>query len=238
MITHTTVSDLWLFLDDLETEKKPLVVNTSAYRIFGPKLCEMRTVFATLRKGLEKKPLAEELKETDFVHDASEKAIHFLSLVLEPIEVLPESTRAFLVKVRETFAPSLSDLKKSYEDEAALAKRRSTALEAMRGELEAFPIGPISLYTLVTMYLDAGNKLDTLLSTRADTAADDDTKRTKRIFALRSQTLKLIQEFRCALAREVDVDKELSRNLEAEVFSYLDQLSDTRGQRPHPDKSK
>jgi hypothetical protein len=212
----------------MQTIKLPLIQNTKSYSIFGPSLTEKHGVLAQLYKGPAQRPLAELLKETDFTHDTSERAIHLISIALEPISLLPQNTRDFLVKVRETFAPSLSDINKSYEDEAALAKRRSSSLEAMKPELEAFKVGPINLYILVSSYLDAGKKIDTLLSSRADTITDNESKRTKEVSVHRVQTIGLLNQFRAALIQEVAVDKSLPRDLEAKVFSYMDQIAGAR----------
>jgi hypothetical protein len=230
-MSYLTTDDLWLVVEDMQTVKLPLIQNTKSYLIFGPTLTAKYGVLGQLYKGTSQRPLAELLKETDFTHDTSERAIHLISIALEPISLLPQNTRDFLVKVRETFAPSLSDLNKSYEDEAALAKRRSASLEAMKPELEAFPVGPINLYTLVTAYLDAGKKIDTLLSSRADTVTDNESKRTKELSLHRVQTIGLLNQFRAALIQEIAVDQTLARDLEAKVFSYMDQIANTRSLR-------
>jgi hypothetical protein len=227
-MSYLTTDDLWLVVDDMQTTKLPLIQNTKAYLIFGPTLTEKHGVLGRLYKGTSQRPLAELLKETDFTHDASQRAIHLISTALEPISLLPQHTRDFLVKVKETFAPSLSDLNKSYEDEAALAKRRAAELEALKPELEAFEVGPITLYTLVSAYLDAGKKIDTLLSSRADTATDNESKRTKEVSFHRVQTIRLLNQFRAALIQEVAVDQTLARDLEAKVFSYMDQIASVR----------
>ncbi len=228
---YLKADDVWLVVDDLVTTKISLIRDTKSYTIFGPPLAEKHDVLAHLYKGSQTRPLAASLKETDVIHDTNGRAVHLLSLALEAVDALPAATRDFLVKVRETFVPNLSDLMKSYEDEAALAKRRSAELEAMKPELEAFSIGSISLYTLVSAYLDAGNRLDTLLSSRADTVADEEAKRIKDIFVLRSQALGLLNQFRAALAQEVAFDKSLPRDLETKVFAYMDQIAETRAAR-------
>ena len=99
----------------------------------------------------------------------------------------------------------------------------------MKSELEgiAIPNG-MSLYQLIETYLHAGIELGELLSSRARTAVEEETKRTKQLNVIRAETVGLLHRFRKAIAQEVEVNDALPRDLEAQVFCFFDQLADNR----------
>ena len=229
---NITTGDTGLVLDDFFTDKINLVQSTLAFQIFGASLAEKREQLTSIRKGLEKKPLVEALKDADLVHDCTGRAIFAICTGLDQPAGIDADAKTLLAKVKERIVSNLTDLNRSYEDEAAPAKGRLADLEAMKPELEAFSIGPnMTLYSLLKSHLEAGKQIDTLLSARAKTTAEDEADRTKDVFILRSQPLGLMNRFREALVQEIAVNPDLPRDLESKVFSYLDQLSETRGAR-------
>jgi hypothetical protein len=230
-----TVNDLKLVLDDLFGPKKALLDKTLTFKIYGPGLKEQKDSIDTIHKALQKRPLSEELLKEDEIHDTSARAIHLFCKGMGELATLDQEKRSLLRKVSDTFVPSLGDLKKSYEDEAAAAKKREKDLVAMKAELEAFPVAPsTTLYTLVSTYIESGKKLDSLLSSRAETTADDIAKRTKEVAALRSRTVGALGQMREALSHEVSSNPELPRDLVGKIFSYFDQLAESRQGRYHP----
>ena len=99
----------------------------------------------------------------------------------------------------------------------------------MKPELEVYPIGPdMSLYSLVSLYLDAGTEIDTLLSSRADTELQEEQDRTKNVRILRLKAIGLLNQFRGALVHEVSTNQNLPRDLEETVFAYYDELREIK----------
>ncbi len=229
---HLTCGDLMLVLDDMFTNKLVLIQPTLAFQLFGPSLGEKRRSLSSVQKGLARRPLKEALRETDREHQSTGRALYYVCRGMEQLELLPLETRAVFTRVREVFVPSLSVLTKSYEDEAAFAKRLDDDALSLKPSLETIPLGnDLTLYSLVFVYVEAGKKIDSLLSSRADTRADDEVKRTREVNRLRSLTLGVLSQFREALVQEISVNSDLPRDLESKVFSYLDQLCETRDQR-------
>jgi hypothetical protein len=236
-MSYCTVGDLDLILADLFDSKKALLEQTLSFKIYGPTLEEQKNEISKITAALQKKPLSEELADTDALHDSTGRAIFHICEAYSQLVTLSQAHRDFAAKVAETFVPSLGGLQKSYEDEAAAAKKRETNLEELKTSLEAFPVAPeTSLYTLVSAHIEAGKKIDSLLSARAETTAEDEANRVKQVGVLRSKTIGTINQLREALAHEVSVNQELPRDLESKIFSYYDQIGESREDR-HPKKT-
>ena len=224
-----TIGDVVLVLDDFYNVKIELVRPTLTFQIYDAALQEHRTWLKGIDPGLTGRPLVEDLTGSDALHDSGVRAVHLVCTGLGQFLPLPKATRQFLLKVRDTFAPSLGATQESYADEAAAAKAREDDLEEMEPTLKAFPVAPeTTLYTLVSTYIEAGKEIDTLLSQRAETKADAEHKRTKEANRIRSQTIRTINQFRETLVAEIKSKPELPRDLESRVFSYYDQLQETR----------
>ena len=238
-MSYMTLSDLVLVLSDLRENKQGAVAETLAYRLFGPSLAEMFERASSIEAALARKPLSEELKEADLLHDRAAKAVFYIAKGLLGLPNLSPEVRAVLERARDTFVPALAPLAKSYEDEAAAAKQRTAALEEMKPTLEAFPAGPgMSLYSLVADHINAGIRIDALLSDRAETVAAEDAARVKDAGPLRSQIIGTLGRFRDALDQEVSVNPSLPRELTAVTFSYYDQITAAREQRSHKPESE
>jgi hypothetical protein len=228
-MSYIVLSDVVLIFDDLLITKRPSLEGTLSFKLYGGAMDGLHVQVKGVEAALAKKPLAVELDETDFVHDVNGKAAFLIGKGLMDLPKLSEDNRNLLIKVRETFVPSLKSLSESYEDEAAAAKQKTDALAAMKDKLEAFPVAPgITLYTLLSDHVEAGLKLDTLLSSRAEVTAVNEAKRAKDAGALRSRAIGLLGKFRDSLSHEVAENSALPRDLESVAFSYFDQISASR----------
>jgi hypothetical protein len=227
-----TAGDLFLMLNDLYGNKLILIKDTFAFKLFDPSLSEERILLSNVRKAGGETPLVQALEETEQRFDSGIRAFHYVCFGLAQFVDFPKDVREFLDNAKKSLAPSLRVIKNSHKAKAASAKAEEKNLAALKASLEAFPIGPnATLYTLAAAYIEAGGKLDTLLSSRADTFVDEELKYTKEVRVLRSRTVGIINKFREALAQEVKINPALPRDLEARVFAYYDQLGDLRGKK-------
>jgi hypothetical protein len=80
---NITTGDTGLVLDDFFTSKINLVQSTLAFQLFGASLAEKREQLTSIRKGLEKKPLVEALKDDDLMHDCTGRALYFICTGLD-----------------------------------------------------------------------------------------------------------------------------------------------------------
>jgi hypothetical protein len=228
-MSYIMLSDVLLILDDMLITKRPSLEGTLSFKIYGGALDGLHVQVKGVEAALAKKPLAQELEETDFIHDINGKAAFHIGKGLIDVPKLSEDSRNLLLKVRETFVPSVKSPAESYEDEAAASKKKTDALAAMKGKLEAFPVAPgITLYTLLSDHVEAGLKLDTLLSSRAEVTAVNESKRAKDAGILRSKAIGLLGKFRDSLSHEVAENAALPRDLASVTFSYFDQISASR----------
>ena len=221
--------DLLLGLNDLFTNKLDLICTLLVFQIFGAALEAKRQVLNSIYRGMSNIPLVKKLQMADDVHDSTGRVVFMLCEGFSRLVTLSDDQRGFFARVRDLFVPGLSGLQASYADEAAAATERLDSLAEMKDELEAIelPLG-MTLYALIETHLKAGVEIGELLSTRAKEEADEETKRTKQLHVVRVETLKLLRRFRDALAQEIEANPELPRDLDAQVFSYLDTLSERR----------
>ncbi|HSN98268.1 MAG TPA: hypothetical protein VLS89_08215 [Candidatus Nanopelagicales bacterium] len=219
---YLQLQDLKLGLGDLLTRRRPALELTSTGRLYAPMLQtkhdQIRALPAVFLGG---KALAEELGDTDDTHDGFGGAVwhHAESYLRAPsssADVVAAATR-----IRTTFIPELRELKATYANEASAALDRKKVLDAHRTDLEMFPLAEgKTLFDWVKGYLDAGERLDLLLSNRAD--APDNSR--KEAGALRAGTIGMLNRVRDAIGDELAHDPSLPRDLDAQVFGYFDEL--------------
>lgn len=124
--------------------------------------------------------------------------------------------------IRAAFIPSASELKDSYADEARRAVERRPMLKTLKADLMQFPVpGMGTLFDVATKYLDAGDRINELLSHRADIPTDA----RKDAGRLRNETLGMANRLRAEIAREVSKNPSLPQDLEQRLFGYLDTLT-------------
>lgn len=224
---NLTLGDLSLGLANLLTDRKAFLSSCTAGQLFEPMLAKKRTAIEALPEALRGgKPLAEELAHVDDEHDGFGGGIH---TYVEAILLIPSTTpvhRAAVQRIREAFIPTRAVLADSYAEEAAAAKRNRAKLAERKSDLELFPVpGNKTLYDWVAAFLDRGDALDELLNQRSMTSGGTAPRGTA--VKLRGDTIGLLYQFRAALRSEI-ADKGLSVDLEAQIFSYLDELSSRR----------
>jgi len=216
------LSDLSLFLNDLFDKRHAALVASNTGKSYEPILAKRRTAISALPAALiGGKPLAVELNETDDVHDGTGSAVWLMTESYRRYPGTSPHLLAALKRIRATFIPSLSELNESYATEAEAAMKRKTLLAAHKADLALFPVADgKSLYDWTVEFLNAGEKLNTLLSQRADAGESGRRNASK----LRSEVIGVVNRFRASLRDELDDDPSLPRDLEAQVFAYLDEL--------------
>ncbi|HUT76236.1 MAG TPA: hypothetical protein VM285_01025 [Polyangia bacterium] len=226
---YLTGSDLSLYLDDVFQNKLPLLGGTNSFKIYQTTLAERRERLGNLYRPKSGRPLAEELSDVDRLHDSTGRAVYYLCLGLEQLVTLSPEKRDLLAKVRQTFVPALGALQAAYEDQAGAAAKKREALSRLAAELQAFPVAPdLTLHTLVEAHVSAGESLGGLLARRSDATVEELSSRDAEASVIRMETIGLLGRFRQALADEIAADSALPRDLEAQVFGYLEQLEGAR----------
>jgi len=215
---HISLGNLLLGLEDLLTKRAAPLLSFEAGKASIKTLTTRRDAIAALPPDLTGRPLAQELSRIDAEHDGLGGAIWFLA---EAYLRLPGATPAMIDaihKIRAAFIPSLDVLKARYDAEAQAAKEHASALSTLKAELSAFPVVGGTLLDWATGFIAAGKQLDTLLSQRADA------KDRKAASTLRNEILAKLNRLRDDLADALKDDPSLPRDLEDQVFGYLDLL--------------
>ncbi|MCX4244536.1 hypothetical protein [Paraliomyxa miuraensis] len=242
------LSDLRLALPDLLDAKAAKLDTLHAGRLYAPRLAAQRTAIEALpAPTAEARPLVEELAQTDAEHDAFATAIWHYTEAVRMCPGLADDVRAAARRIREAFIPKLSVIHRSYATEAAhaLGKRDQLPEHAAAFALLPTPSGE-TLHAWVERFVTRGESIETLLRERANQTAATVTEATRREAAkLRAETIALLGRLRTALADELAATPELLAKTDAELFGYLDQLTQARdeanrrkpsnGEQPPPD---
>lgn len=221
-----TLSDLKLGLDDLYDKRHKSLASCATGKSYDPMLAKRRVSIDALPAALlGGKPLAVELGEKDDLHDGLGYGIwHFSEAYIRNPKTPTEQLDA-IKRIRAAFIPTLIELSASYATEAEAAIKRKPLLKTLKADLKMFPVADgLTLLDWVSDFLDAGQSLHELLSSRADV---DDTGR-KDAATLRSTTIGLLNRCRSAIADELADDAKLPRNLDQQVFAYFDELESMR----------
>jgi len=221
-----TLNDCQVGLADLLEKRLPTLTSTKAGK-------GQVDVFVALKQDIDalpdaltgKKPLSDELAETDGRHDGLGSTIWFLT---EAYLRWPESTptlRAAALRLRAAFIPELGELNAGYADEAAKAERREADVTTFEADLKLFPLAEgKTLHDVATAYVGAGKDLSTLISKRADITAANRAKAN----ALRSETIGALNDLRRSVAREQKRGSGLTGDIDAAIFGFLDMLEERR----------
>lgn len=229
---YMTTGDLSLVLNDMFKTKLDLLNKTISFKIYESALAGNRDKLNSIVEILKRKPLTEELKEADDLHDSTGRAVYYICKGMSSLPILAEEKRDLLSTVSERLVPALSDFTRNYEDEASSAKKKRDLVAGMKAELSAFPVAPdMTLYDLLDAHVGAGEKIDTLLAKRADTTAKEDAAKLKEASSIRPATIGLINRLREAMEDEVSMNDELDDSLANKIFAYYDQIAQTREDR-------
>lgn len=220
------LADLKVFLPDLLGKKRPLLEPTNTGKTYLPLLEQQLAAIDALPPSVDAgTPLADDLAKRDAEHDGFGAAAWFMVEAYARCPGASDQQRAAAVRIRTHFIPKLSELQATFVTEASRARTRKALLAAHEADLTLFPVaGGGTLLDWVTAYLDAGIGLSELLSDRADMPLDS----RAGAGTLRTKTLGILARMRGALSDEVQTDKSLPRDLEAQVFAFMDQLEATR----------
>jgi hypothetical protein len=221
-----TLADIKLGLGDLFTKRLPALTSTKVGVGHEDILAHQRKAVDDLPSVLTGgKPLAEELAATDVEHDGFGTALWHITEAYLKAPKVNSTVKAAAARVRAAFIPERTALQESYADEAEAAVRRKEKLTALETDLKLIPLAEGgSLLDWATSFLSAGEKLSDLLSQRADT----DTTLRKHASALRSETIGILNELRRSVAREQARRADLPKDLDDQIFGYLDLLEEQR----------
>ncbi|MBI5497302.1 MAG: hypothetical protein HY904_19970 [Deltaproteobacteria bacterium] len=225
---NLTLADLKLGLDNLIGARGQALARVRCADTYAPLLKQKLSGIAALPAALTGTPLAKELDQTDLTHDEMAAGVwHVLEAHLS-ISSTPAAVREAAQRIRQDLVPTLAGTQAAYPDQAAAAKEREPALERRKADLQMFPVaGGGTLYDWAAAHVQAGVKMDSLLSSRADLAAPSVTSR-KQAGVLRNSTVGLLGRLRAAVRDECSVRTDLPQNTEEQLFSYLDALSSHR----------
>lgn len=189
-----------------------------------PALTTRREAMAKLPAVAAGRALADELGAADDTHDALGYAIwHFTEAYLQHPNT-PANIVTAAKKVRAAFVPTLEDLGASYAAEAKSAMDKAPVLGDLQQDLALFPVvGNQTLYQWAESFVASGSKIDELLSARADM----EQKNRKAAATLRVEVIGILNRLRKNLVLEMKDDPSLPRDLEGQVFGYLDLLEKT-----------
>lgn len=215
---------LKLGLDDLLSKRRADLVSTKTGKYYEDDLKEMQSAINNLPAALTGgTPLAAELDAADGEHDGYGGFLHDTTTTYER---LPGADPAILEagrRIRAAFIPTPTELSASYAVEAHRARERRPLLKTHKADLQQFPIAGrkgATLFDVATGFLDAGEKLDALLSRRADVPAES----RKAASTLRPSTVGLLNKVRADLAKEMRRNPALPRDLDQRLFGYFDTL--------------
>lgn len=223
-----TLSNLKLALDHLLDVKAPLLATSQMGVSYKPLLEAKRMEIHALPEALtSKRPFALEIREADDLHDAAGDSLWHIAEALKLSPVAGAEEKAAAVRVQGALVPERRVLSAAHADEAAAAKKNREKLSGLEVDLKSIPYpGGKTAYDMALVYIEAGEKLDTLLQERANIKAGAELSERARV--LRQATLKLVNNCRVALRDEVEGNAALPRNLEALLFGYFDELAERR----------
>ena len=218
---HISLIALFVGLNDLLERRGPALTSFASGAASVKLLTNKRNTLANLPAVAAGRPLVDELDSTDMRYDALGYALHHFTeaYMRHPDTQAPVIEAA--KKIRAAFIPTLETLGASYAAEAKASMDRKPDLTSLQSELALFPVvGGGTLYDWATSFLQAGTKLDVLLSQRADI----EKKNRKDAGRLRVELIGLLNRLRKNLDAELKDDPSLPQDLDARIFGYLDLL--------------
>lgn len=227
-----TILDLRLALDELFERRLEALRATGVGRCYEPQLARYRDLLAQLAEpGAPVRPLAEVLAEAKRVYAAWGAVLFHVMEAYARVPTLGIDDRLALAELRRIFMPRLGELKDGYATAAARASSRGRQLEAHAARLASFPVlGNQTLADWVREYVAAGRRLGELMACRADLTAQAMIDAADKVEAapLRSSVMGLLGRLRAAVADELADQPELHRQIDAELFAYIDELTRMR----------
>lgn len=218
---HISLIALYVGLNNLLVKRAGVLAQFSSGPASIAPLTARRDAMAKLPAITAGRAFANELGAADDIHDALGQAIwHFTEAYMRHPNT-PANIVAAALRVRNAFIPTLEDLGASYAEEAKGAIDKTAALQSLKNDLDLFPVaGGQTLSQWAESFVAAGTKIDSLLEARADTEQNN----RKAAATLRAEVIGILNRLRKNLILELKDDPALPRDLENQVFGYLDLL--------------
>lgn len=229
-------NDIRLFLDTLQinptvsTQKscRALVENTLTGKLYLGALDSKYEVYKQMPSAAPGQgatlPLTDEFIQADQNHDG---VIWFVrsygeAVVADPLA--PPTYKAAAQRILDQFAPA--SVTASYVDQAGKYPHYRRMVEDMSEDLTLFPVawqGPgRTLKDALVFLAETTEKMADLLHERSHVLGSEPDYSAYR--TIRMETIRLISQFREAMAVEIAHDSSLPRDLETQVFGFLDSL--------------
>lgn len=227
---NLTLQDVKAALPDLLDHRAEALDGTHAGPIFLPMLSNLRRKLDELPEG-DDGELVAELAREDARHDGFAAAVWFFTEAYLRLPVLDPAERDALEELRDRLLPRPSELSAPYAREAARAKERADALTPeYRAVLERYPVrGGETLWQWMSAYLDAGERLQRLLSQRSvEESFGGGYETPLDAGRLRGRVVGLLAQLRETLRHELYERPEHWQGIDQQVFEYVDQLSEHR----------
>jgi hypothetical protein len=230
------LNDLRLFLDDLLRERtssdpadkktrKELLRSLPSGETYVVLLTQRQVAIVALPPAVLGLPLVDLLKYADSLHDGFGKFMYYMGEAYKAHPTLSRELVEQAEDLQETFAPSLSLFSANYADEAARVKELRPKLIEKKASLTRFPVADgTTLFDVASGHIENGEKLQTLLSERSD-ASDVDRSGAGQLL---SNTLGVIRRCRDMIADTLAVNASLPRDLDRQIFGFLDDLAQRR----------
>lgn len=232
MLHILTIPDLRLALEDMLERRLETLRATGVGRCYEPSLVRLREQLAVLPETVDdQRPLVELIGETRRIHRAWGSALFHAMEAYARVPTLSEGQRKELEELRRLFMPKLGELRESYATVAARAFSRGRLLGRYSASLASFPVvGDCTLADWVSAYVATGRRLGELVACRADLVAQLAAGSTERMEGrrLRSAVIGMLGRLRAALVDELAAQPQLHRQLDAELFAYVDELARMR----------
>ncbi|MEI7893209.1 MAG: hypothetical protein WCI05_08960 [Myxococcales bacterium] len=225
---NMTLGDLKISLADLlERRRSDLLLSTSG-TLYLPLLTKKREAVDALPETVTGgRANADTLATADMLHDGLGGAIWHFAEAVQRCPLIDGNLKKAAERVRTAFIPELSELQRTYADEARVAHDRRQLLDVHTEDLKALAVpGGGTLFDWVGKFLDAGDNLGSLLSKRADTEATAPSG--KGAAKLRATTIGLLGRLRGAIGDELDTGGTLPADYEARIFAHIDNLAQER----------
>jgi hypothetical protein len=222
---YISLAALKVALANLFGDRHAALVLSGAGKTYEPILLEKKQLIDALPESAEGKPLAEALAEADDEHDGFGAAIWHLTEAYLRWPKLPAHVRGAIERVRAAFSPELDVLQATYVQEVHAGIQNKKDLDTLKADLQLIPIAEgLTLLDWAAGYVGGAEQIGALLSQRADA----DTGARSKAGKIRTSTLAVLNRFRGALGDELEINKALPKDLDAQVFGLFDQLAQMR----------
>lgn len=228
---NLTLHDVKLALRELLDNRSDVLTGTHAGAMFLPAIESIRKKVDCLLVRDDRDDLTTELAHEDARHDGYAAAAWFASESYLALPDLPFGDRVALKMLRREILPPPHELSAPYADEAAKAVARAEAMnEEHREALRRFPVrGDKTLLDWIEAYIESGKRLQRLLSQRAmaEQTGEVDVSPLEA-GRMRGRGVALLIQLRETLKYELHAQPERARELDRQVFQFVDKLSSAR----------